>query len=270
MKQVTYFFLTLALMISCSKADKPIDIPEENLSIELTSNKDLIINHEKIILSAEVDGDIREANFYLDGLLIGSKITKPYNIEFIPIDVDAGQHKIKCIVENTKGSYFSDSLELNCELRIGDLFKGGIIFSLSYMGLHGLIAAPADLHMDGADRFLWADEVIIGRDENDGVRNTKLMIENSSLQSQVGHILSSYSLNDYSDWYLPSINELKALKQQKNIVGGFTTETGWEGLYWSSSELSEVNAEALNFNSLMGNYYEKNSRYLKVRLIRSF
>lgn len=40
-------------------------------------------------------------------------------------------------------------------------------------------------------------------------------------------------LNGYSDWYLPSRNELKELKINKIAIGGFANNN-----YWSSSESS--------------------------------
>lgn len=257
------------LITSCSKNDGA-EKTDERVTVKLSANREVITNHAEISLTASVDKDISKADFYLDGFFIGSKIARPYTIFHVPVDISPGMHTFKCIVESLNGLTFSDSLTLNCELRIGDKYFGGIIFHFTEAGVHGLIAASSDLYANGTERFYWANEVSIGRDMIDGIRNTGLMKENSSSAEQVGHILSNYVLNNFSDWYIPAIKELEILKQQKNIIGGFTEETGWKGLYWSSSELSRVNAEALNFNTMMGNNYGKNATKLKVRLIRRF
>lgn len=81
---------------------------------------------------------------------------------------------------------------------------------------------------------------------------------------------NGYNHNGYSDWYIPAISELKILKEMKDVVGGFTNDVNWKGNYWSSSELNASNAEALHFNVLMGNYYNKQSYALKIRPIRKF
>lgn len=270
MRNLTSVILLSLLFFSCSKVDEDPEVPLEQIKVELTTDKEILHNHENVNLFVDVDGEIEEARFYLDGLFIGSKLTSPYSITFQPVDVEPGLRQFKCVVDSKKGGTFTDSISVPCVIRIGDKYKGGIIYSFTIEGQHGLVAQETDLYYNGTDRFYWADNVIIGRNTDDGVRNTKLMSENSSSSSQVGYILKTYSFNGFSDWYIPSINELKELKEMKNIVGNFTTQTNWEGLYWSSSELSETNAEATNFNSLMGNYYGKNAKSLKVRLIRKF
>jgi hypothetical protein len=68
----------------------------------------------------------------------------------------------------------------------------------------------------------------------------------------------------FSDWYLPSKDELNALYTNRVAIGGFTNDR-----YWSSSEIDDTNAECQDFSN--GNQ----PRYLKyetlfVRAIRSF
>jgi hypothetical protein len=71
-------------------------------------------------------------------------------------------------------------------------------------------------------------------------------------------------LNGYSDWYLPSKDELNKLYLNRASIGGFVN-TG----YWSSSETSTTNAWLQSFftgaqisnEKFYGNY---------VRAIRAF
>jgi hypothetical protein len=42
-------------------------------------------------------------------------------------------------------------------------------------------------------------------------------------------------LNGYKDWFLPSIDELHKLHQNKTVIGGFANVT-----YWSSSEFDTM------------------------------
>jgi hypothetical protein len=54
---------------------------------------------------------------------------------------------------------------------------------------------------------------------------------------------TNYTVNGYSDWYLPSINELNQLYINQTAIGGFTTSQ----TYWSSTEYSPTIALGVVF-----------------------
>jgi len=124
-------------------------------------------------------------------------------------------------------------------LKIGDLYQGGIIFRLDGNG-GGLIAAPFDQGMaewgcDGASMFPGADGHAVGT----GHQNT-IDIENGcTTPGTAADICANLTLEGYSDWFLPSKDELYLM--YLNIgngnalglgnIGGFNT-----GFYWSSTE----------------------------------
>ena len=85
-------------------------------------------------------------------------------------------------------------------LKIGDKYGGGKVAWLDSTGKHGLIAAEADL----PERLSWND---------------------------AKKACSELKENGYSDWYLPSKDELNKLHLAKNTLGGFV-----DNVYWSSSE----------------------------------
>ena len=72
-------------------------------------------------------------------------------------------------------------------------------------------------------------------------------------------------LNGYSDWYLPSKDELNLLYLNKVAIGGFASSS-----YWSSTEananLAWLNAFDLSF------YQYSNQKYFSVpvRAVRAF
>jgi hypothetical protein len=69
---------------------------------------------------------------------------------------------------------------------------------------------------------------------------------------------------DYSDWFLPSRDELSKIYEIKNIVGNFTNS--W---YWSSSEKDEDTAFYVNFNFFFSNSGLKSANR-KIRCARYF
>ena len=77
-------------------------------------------------------------------------------------------------------------------------------------------------------------------------------------------ICDNLELNGYSDWYLPTKEELNQLYLNKITIGGFTSN--W---YWSSTEAVNINGWLQYFNNGNQNYVNKfNKNY--VRAVRTF
>jgi hypothetical protein len=84
-------------------------------------------------------------------------------------------------------------------------------------------------------------------------------------------LCSDLSQNGYNDWYLPSIDELEKVWDNRNGFGGFT-----EGNYWSSTQIDDTQVNYIFFN--MGGSPQHNpliettpkSDSMRVRAIRSY
>jgi hypothetical protein len=147
---------------------------------------------------------------------------------------------------------------------------GGIVFYLSdNSGIHGLEAAPVDQTPP-----IWgcigysisgAQATAVGA----GPTNTSAIVNAgcSDSNTAAATIADTYSLNGYTDWYLPSKDELYLLytfRENNPAVGGLLT-----GLYWSSSEVDAGNAFAVSLGN--GSQYSTGKDInAQFRPIRSF
>jgi hypothetical protein len=146
---------------------------------------------------------------------------------------------------------------------IGESFGGGIVFYTDGTGQHGLIASPTDQSAEATwgcwMTFIGATSTAIGS----GQANTTA-IENGCGESWIAaHICNNLVLNGYDDWFLPSLDELTEMYEQRNVIGAGNV------YYWSSTEIDDYSAWAILFNGYVLYPVDKGSVTF-VRAIRAF
>ena len=96
-----------------------------------------------------------------------------------------------------------------------------------------------------------------------GYQNTIDIVTGCPVAGIAADICANLTLNGYSDWFLPSYEELYEMYLNKAAIGGFATN-----YYWSSSEFSTNFAWALNIS---GHFeYGTKGNSMGVRAIRAF
>ncbi len=128
---------------------------------------------------------------------------------------------------------------------------------------HGIIAAVADL----PNEVEWgcSETFIAGRSSlGTGSQNTIDIAAGCSTAETAGKLCSNLNQGGYTDWYLPSKDELNKLFLQKNVIGGFK-----EVCYWSSTETGKYNACSQIFDNGFQTANDKSTTFY-VRPVRSF
>jgi hypothetical protein len=143
---------------------------------------------------------------------------------------------------------------------------GGVIFYVTDgTGLHGLEVAPVDQSSFAVwGCYGFSISGAYGTAVGTGAANTAAIVARCPEPYTAAKIADAYALNGYTDWYLPSKNELNLLYQQKIVVGGFASSS-----YWSSSEFDSENAWVQLFGKLFQSFSGKYSP-LPVRAVRAF
>lgn len=161
------------------------------------------------------------------------------------------------------------------KLKAGDEFGGGIVFYTWANGKHGLIAAMDDLKISGTDAWNWSSLTNINTMAKSngigaGYKNMLLILSRQGLEAgpYAASVCNEFKIdlgyqnidpNAYgdntpiiSDWYLPSIYELKLIDDFALQYAGNDPNPNWRWWtgssgYWSSTEFNAANAFYLGY-----------------------
>lgn len=169
-----------------------------------------------------------------------NEIAVPTETADVPVSKEEEQKKLP--VEKTTNQISTDdekveSNVLSNKLKIGKKHQGGIIFYVDNSGEHGLVCTTID-----QGKYNW-DEAM--------------------------NVCQKLNLNGYSDWYLPSVEELRMIADNNNLIEGIEC-----GRYWSSTEWREFPYLQSLTHKNCSEYVSSGSGYkyeiCNVRSIRKF
>jgi hypothetical protein len=151
--------------------------------------------------------------------------------------------------------------------QLGDYGPAGgrVIYLSDNTGLHGLEAAPADQARAAAAAGCNGISIFGGhsKEVGTGAANTAAIIAGCNESGTAAKIADNYVLNGFTDWFLPSKDELNLVFKQKDVIGGF------DGSYLSSTEYNATQTWHQWFHDGAQYNYDKSYKF-SVRAIRAF
>ena len=163
-----------------------------------------------------------------------------------------------------------------CHVVLGNYALGGVIFYIDETLNHGLVVALND---NESGEWGCSDEEILNANDStlgSGYRNTLAILASDCEPAGISAIIAASSATTFisedtliNDWYLPSIDELKLLYQEREWIDDSLTVYNGKRFenttYWSSTQSGTDKAKSLSF----GNGSTKSSYKISVNEVRS-
>ena len=183
---------------------------------------------------------------------------------------------IRSYATNSVGTAYGNQITFKF-FTIGDHFQGGLIGYIFLNGdpgyvageVHGLITAEQDQSngirwYNGSFVSTGASGTVLGT----GLTNTNaiISIQGAVITSYAAGLARTYNGGNYSDWFLPSRDELNKLYEMKLLgLGSFTNN-----LYFSSSEYGASGVWYIDFSTGDVGPGSSKSNLLSVRAVRYY
>jgi hypothetical protein len=184
------------------------------------------------------------------------------------------QYYVRSYATNSAGTSYGNEITFTTLPTIGQSYQGGVIAYILQPGdsgyvageFHGIISATTDQVINITwGNGSWISTGATATALRTGNANTNTIVSVLSTGNYAARLCYDLVLNGYSDWYLPSRDEMSKMILNKNAIGGFSSAN-----YWSSSEYDIRNAYYSNFTSGSANLVGDKLTVANVRAVRSF
>ncbi len=237
--------------------------PPENLEITASTITTVTLNWDYNYSGQDgfrIDRKVNEGTWVEEFATVNSGLTS-----YTDADVDLENNIYTYRIYSYYQLFNSIKEEIIATADIGMTAFGGIVFYLDGDG-GGLICAESDQSTNAEWGCYETTIGGTGTGIGTGAANTAAIVAGCSESGIAARICNDLFLNGYSDWFLPSKDELNLMYQNLKLagIGGFAS-----AYYWSSSESSSSIAWTQYFGSgYQGGYYKGNADY--VRAVRAF
>jgi len=177
---------------------------------------------------------------------------------------------VRAYATNVAGTGYGNQISFNSGQVMGSAYKGGLVFYNDGTG-HGLVCAPVDVSSGAPWASGGCETIAIGGTSSTlgtGSANTIAIVAGCATAGIAARLCSDLDQSGYSDWYLPSKDELNLMFLNLHMqgMGGFVVNS----YLWCSTEFGAQYAWVQRFS--VGGTQANSSKNVSyyVRAVRTF
>lgn len=242
-----FLIVALIFIISCGKDPKVVDEPKvtfSNTSVSnITTSKalataqlnisgNLQVSEQGFVLDTTANPTVSDLKKKSDSLKVGL-----FSVQINGLTPNTTYYARAYAIGSDGKTFYGDGVSFNVKaIQLEDNFGGGIVVWLDATGRHGIVAAQQGLNFSSE----WGCKGIHVPDTKaeigSGQANTKAILQTCSNSTKAAKFCDTLTHNGFTDWYLPSKDELSLLYQHRDAIGFNNTER------WSSTEGDNANS----------------------------
>ncbi|HBC78587.1 MAG TPA: hypothetical protein DEO60_09775 [Bacteroidales bacterium] len=173
----------------------------------------------------------------------------------------------RIVATNDEGTVYGEDKTFKSEYSLGEYMYGGYIFYIDETGEHGLVCAPSDQSMNAP--WAWGSPAPAGatdRAVGTGYKNTADIVLGCPEEGIAARLCRDLEMDGYSDWFLPSVNELFLMYTNLHLKGSGNFK---DGFYWSSTQ-DKYGAWVVSFLYGSKSNQNRNKNEIRTRAVRAF
>ena len=239
------------------------------VALEATSMENYVFKYwesDTIIWTTDSSAFMNPTTFIIN---FNTEVTAVF--EYEDLDNDGVNDNVdNCL--DTPANEAVDTLGCSTTALIGDFREGGIVIWVDDTGQHGLVCDLTDyaaIWGCNGTEIVGADSLTVGS----GLQNTEDILAICQTAGIAARVANDLVAQEYSDWYLPSKEELKYIWLNSFIISERSIALGGgrlDAYYWTSSEYDADHAWCWDLKFGADDHSYSKETPARVRAIRSF
>lgn len=248
LKNTLFVFVTLIVVSSCKDKKSDDGLPKlSNTAVSTFSHSKATVKYDLtaegadavtetgVVYGKNAAPTTSDTKVVASGTAVGS-----FTVEISNLTTNT-KYYVRSYAINSKGTSYGPEVNFNTlQIKLGDKFAGGIVIWLDNTGEHGLVSAEQGLGLSSKWGCKGTEITGTSTALGTGQANTNAILAKCPTGS-AAQLANDLVTAGYSDWYLPSADEMKEMYKFKTQIG-FNSNNRW-----GSSEVDANNAYSQSF-----------------------